>query len=99
MDEKKQTMIKVNTLGLFIARRNSGKSYLMTYLLYIMSKANNFNWVVAVSPTKHTGEWSAIVGENEVKESFEAEWLKSILEQQALLRKKKRTKSWIDYIR
>jgi hypothetical protein len=38
MDEKKQTMIKVNTLGLFIARRNYGKSYLMKYVLYIMSK-------------------------------------------------------------
>ena len=54
MDEKKQTMIKANTLGLFIARRNSGKSYLMTHLLYLMAKAKNFNWVVVISPTKHT---------------------------------------------
>ena len=56
MDEKKQTMIKANTLGLFIARRNSGKSYLMTHLLYLMAKAKNFNWVFVISPTKHTGE-------------------------------------------
>ena len=90
MDEKKQTMIKANTLGLFIARRNSGKSYLMTHLLYLMAKAKNFNWVVVISPTKHTGEWSAILNEHDVKESFDPEWMNSVLEQQALSRKKKK---------
>jgi hypothetical protein len=90
MDEKKQTMIKANTLGLFIARRNSGKSYLMTHLLYLMAKAKNFNWVVVISPTKHTGEWSAILNEHDVKESFNPEWMNNVLEQQALSRKKKK---------
>ncbi len=45
---------------------------------------------MVISPTKHTGEWSAILNEHDVKESFDPEWMNSVLEQQALSRKKKK---------
>ena len=37
-------------LALYIARRNSGKSYLMRHLLHVLAKGKRFKWVIVISP-------------------------------------------------
>jgi hypothetical protein len=62
-------------LALFLARSNTGKSYLMRYLLHQLTKANRFNWVSVISPTAvYTKEWDFIGAEN-VTDTFNQKWV------------------------
>ena len=76
--------IKTPHLAVFIARRNSGKSYVMRYLLNILAKAHRFNCVYVVSPTKHNGEWTSIVGDDYVFDNFDEDFIQGMLDAQAL---------------
>ena len=58
--------LKCPHLALFIARRNSGKSYIMRHFLHVLARGHKFKWVLVVTPTKFNGEWTAIVGEDNV---------------------------------
>ena len=80
--------LKISTpnLSLFIARRNSGKSHLQKNLLYILAKGQRFKWVLVVTPTAFNGEWSAIVGEDNVLPVFDPEQIDRVMARQAELR-------------
>ena len=72
-----------NTLSLFVARRNSGKTHLMRHLLREMARGGSFHWVRVVTPTAFNGEWAAVVGEAGVVDRFDEAYIDSILERQA----------------
>ena len=76
-------ILKTPTLALFIARRNSGKSYLMRHLLHVLSKGKKFDWIYVISPTSFNGEWSDIVGKKNVTDTFNAVWLERLMNAQA----------------
>ena len=57
-------------LCLFLARRNSGKSYLMRHLLHVLARGHKFKWVLVVSPTKFNQEWTSVVGDDAVLDTF-----------------------------
>ena len=69
-------------LATFIARRNSGKSHLQKYLLHCLAGAQKFAWVLVISPTKFNQEWSSIVGDENVRESWDEKEIEAILEHQ-----------------
>ena len=50
-------------LALFVARRNSGKTWMMRHLLYTLARAQRFKWVLVICNTSFTGDWGAIIGE------------------------------------
>ena len=73
-------------LCLFVARRNSGKSYLMCHLLHVLAKGKKFKWILVVSPTKFNGFWSEIVGDDNVLDTFDPEQIATLFDRQAALR-------------
>ena len=73
-------------LALFIARRNSGKSYLMRHLLHVLAKGKRFRWVLVISPTAFNGEWSSVVGEDNVLGQFDPDQVGHLMDRQAELR-------------
>ena len=73
-------------LALYIARRNSGKPYLMRHLLHVLAKGQKFKWVLVISPTAFNGEWSAIVGGDNVLSVFDPEQVSHLMDRQADLR-------------
>jgi len=86
-------VLKTPTLSLFIAKRNSGKSHLAAYLLYMMAKTNSFDYVLVVSPTDFTGFWSSKIGPEHVQQEFNELWLLALLEHQKKLVEKKKPRS------
>ena len=73
-------------LCLFVARRNSGKSYLMRHLLHVLARGKKFKWVLVVTPTKFNGEWTSIVGDDNVLDTFDPEQIATLFDRQASLR-------------
>ena len=67
-------------LCLFIARRNSGKSYLMRHLLHVLAKGKKFKWVLVVAPTKFNGFWSEIVGDDAVLDHFDEDQIATLFD-------------------
>ena len=78
--------LKCPHLCLFVARRNSGKSYLMRHLLHVLAKGKKFKWVLVVAPTKFNGFWSEIVGDESVLNTFDSEQIAVLFDRQAALR-------------
>ena len=78
--------LKCPHLCLFIARRNSGKSYLMRHLLHVLSRGGKFKWILVVTPTKFNGEWSSIVGDENTLDTFDPEQIATLFDRQAALR-------------
>lgn len=79
--------IKLDTLSVFIAKRNSGKSYLMKHLLNtIVKKKNKINWIKVITPTKFNGEWSNILGDDNVYDEFDNDLIDDILYRQKELK-------------
>ena len=78
--------IKCPHLALFVARRNSGKSYLMRHLLHVLAKGKKFRWVIVITPTRFNGEWSSIVGEEAVLDTFDPDQVSQLFDRQAELR-------------
>ena len=79
-------ILKTPHLGLFVARRNSGKSHLMAHLLHTLARGKKFSWVLVISPTAFTGAWAEIVGRDHVYQEFDSDHLDTIMEEQAELR-------------
>ena len=73
-------------LGLFIARRNSGKTHLAKFLLYTLARAQRFKWVLVICNTSFTGDWGAIIGAENVLPVFDPEQVERVMERQAALR-------------
>ena len=85
MEKLKEQQFKLNTpcLAIMVARRGSGKSYLMRYLLYCMTKAKKFDAVILISPTAaFNGEYSGILPEKNIIAKFSAEYIYTLLEAQ-----------------
>ena len=80
--------LKIETphLALFMARRNSGKTTLMKYLLGVLARGKRFRWVSIVSATSFNREWQAVVGDRHVLPEFDPEWLDALLRRQAALK-------------
>jgi hypothetical protein len=75
-------------LGLFLAKRNSGKSYLMRYLLLQLTKAKRFSWVFVISPTAiYNKEWD-LVGEDHVSGEFNSDWVLALMTSMGKMRMK-----------
>ena len=73
-------------LGLFIARRSSGKTHLQKHLLYVLAKGGRFKWVLVITPTAFNGEWASIVGAENVLPVFDPEQVETLMQRQADLR-------------
>ena len=73
-------------LGLFIARRSSGKTHLQKHLLYVLAKGGRFKWVLVISPTAFNGEWASIVGAENVLPVFDEAQVETLMQRQADLR-------------
>ena len=78
--------LKTPHLGLFVARRNSGKTTLMRHLLYTLARGQKFRWVTVISPTAFNGEWTSIVGDQSVLPTFDEDYIADLMEEQAGLR-------------
>ena len=78
--------LKCPHLALFVSRRNSGKSYLMRHLLHVLAKGHKFKWVLVVTPTKFNLEWSSIVGDDAVLDTFDEDQIATLFDRQAALR-------------
>ena len=74
--------IRTPHLCCFIARRNSGKSHLQRYLLHCLAGASKFSHVRVITSTKFNGEWSAIVGDENVYETFNEDDIERLLDHQ-----------------
>ena len=72
-------MLRTPHLALFLARSNTGKSYLMRYLLYQLARAQRFSWITVISPTSvYNGEWD-FVGTENVTDVFSEKWIFAIM--------------------
>lgn len=78
--------IKPGSISLFIARRGSGKSFLMRHLVGVLARSRGaINWVEVISPTAFNREWSDVVGEEHVQGTYDEAWVESLLAGQARL--------------
>ena len=77
--------LKCPHLALFLARRNSGKSYLMRHLLHVLARGKKFKWILVITPTKFDLEWSSIVGDDAVLDTFDPEQIATLFDRQAAL--------------
>jgi hypothetical protein len=77
-------------LACFVAKRNSGKSHLMKYLLYNEARRQSFKTVFVISPTSFNGEWDILVGKKNVSNIYSPTWLENLLTAQSKLVKKKK---------
>jgi hypothetical protein len=75
-----------------VAKRNSGKSHLMKHLLHKLMKEKAFDWVLVFSATKFNNEWCDIVGEKNVCDEFNPDWVMNLLDKQGALVKKRKAK-------
>ena len=57
----------------------------MRHLLHVLAKGRKFRWVF-VTPTKFTGEWTAIVVDTAVLDTFDPEQISTLFDRQAALR-------------
>ena len=80
--------LKFPHLACFVAKRNSGKTHLMKYLLYNEARKQSFKSVFVISPTSFNGEWADILGKKSVSNIYSAAWLERLLDAQAKLVKK-----------
>jgi hypothetical protein len=90
--KQQKVAIKTPSLSLFIAKSKSGKSHLMKNILYTLARESKFSWVFVFSTTKFNNEWCDIVGDSNVSDEFNAEWLDDLLIKQSELIKKEKGK-------
>jgi hypothetical protein len=86
-EPKDQLYIQIPNLTVFAARRNSGKTHMMTHLLYQMKHL--FDYILIINPTSFNGHWTGI--SNNVLPEFDEEIITTIMDKQAALIKKGKT--------
>ena len=57
----------------------------MRNLLHVLAKGKNFKWVLVVSPTKFNLEWSSVVGDDNVLDTFDPDQIATLFDRQAAL--------------
>jgi energy-coupling factor transporter ATP-binding protein EcfA2 len=77
--------LKPGSISLFIARRGSGKTYLMRHLVGILARSRAIRWVEVISPTAFNREWSDIVGGRHVHQQYDEAFIEALLAGQARL--------------
>lgn len=77
--------MQIPSLSLFFAKSNSGKSHLMTYLLYNLIRRDCINWVIVITCTSFNNHWASIVGKEHVYDKFNEEDLINLLKMQGNL--------------
>jgi hypothetical protein len=83
---KDELNIRTPNLTVFAARRNSGKTHMMTWLLYQMKHL--FDYILIINPTSFNGHWGSIC--NNIIQEFDEDILTKIMDKQAeLLNKNK----------
>ena len=91
MSEKKTLTLKSPSLFIFSARRNSGKSHLITYLMYC--KAREFNHVFVMAPTSFNGHYQKFLNKNSIINNFDENIINKLFDRQkAMLADKKQKK-------
>ena len=79
-------------LALFCARRFSGRSYLMRYLVSLLTKNKKIKWISVICPTSDcTDDWTH-VGEQNVSTEYSQKWVLDTIAKQ-----KERRKTEPDY--
>ena len=58
----------------------------MRHLLHVLARGKKFRWVLVVTPTKFNQEWSSIVGDDNVLDTFDPEQIATLFDRQAALR-------------
>ena len=58
----------------------------MRHLLHVLAKGKRFKWVIVISPTSFNGEWSSIVGEDNVLSKFDPDQVGHLMDRQGELR-------------
>jgi len=82
--------IDPNHILMVVARKNSGKTYLIKHLLHQAFKKKKYDWVICVTPTKFNKDYTNLMGDKNVFESFEPDSIDAMLNaQEKLLSKRK----------
>ena len=77
-----------------IAKRNSGKSYLLKNLLKYSIKIKEFNKIYCISPTEKINKfYSDIIPENCIFDSYSSEWVLSLIEKMSKINEGKTQQS------
>lgn len=79
--EKKILKLKSPALILFSAKRNSGKSHLITWLLY--NKCREFNHIYVMSPTAFNGFYQKYLENEHIIPTFDESFIDKIFARQA----------------
>ena len=77
---KKILTLKSPSLFIFSARRNSGKSHLITFLLY--NKVKEFNHVFVMCPTSFNGHYQKYLNKSSIISNFDEEIINKLFDRQ-----------------
>ena len=79
---------------IIIAKRNSGKSYLLKNLLQYSIKIKEFDKIYCISPTEKINKfYSDIIQQNCIFDSYSEEWVLSLIEKMSKLNQGKTEQS------
>jgi len=85
---EKDFKLETPHLALFCARRGSGKSYLMRYLVSLLTKNKKVKWVSVICPISDCqDDWNHLGAEN-ITTEYSQKWILDTIEKQKLMRKK-----------
>ena len=82
--------IDPNHIVMIVARKNSGKTHLIKHLLHQAFRQQKYDWCICITPTKFNKEYTNILGDKFVFESFNPEQIDALLNNQEKLILKKR---------
>ena len=74
-----EKIFKNNSLSLFLGKKQTGKSFMMKYLLYTASKRNRFDYVIIISPTSFNGDWD-VIPESFIYQTMDDAFLENLFE-------------------
>ena len=78
MASEDELFIQTPNLTVFSARRNSGKTHFMTYLLFQMKHL--FDYILLINPTAMNGHWTEYM--NNIIEEFDEGIITDIMDKQ-----------------
>ena len=58
----------------------------MRHFLHVLARGHKFKWCLVVSPTKFNQEWTSVVGDDNVLDTFNPEQIATLFDRQAALR-------------
>jgi hypothetical protein len=83
--------IDPNHIVMIVARKNSGKTFLIKHLLRDAFSKGLYDWCVCITPTKFNKDYTNILGDKYVFESFDPEQIDAMLNtQESMIKKRKK---------